>query len=49
MSIQYLNQQRSSTGLLFLGGMGFCDNPRVVKRSHFGWRMRERFLSSMYW
>ncbi|MFN6530452.1 hypothetical protein [Nostoc sp. ChiSLP03a] len=49
MSIQYLNQQRSSTGLLFLGGMRFSDDPRVVKRSDFGWRMRERFLSSMYW
>ncbi|RCJ32510.1 hypothetical protein A6770_19085 [Nostoc minutum NIES-26] len=30
--------------LATIGGMGFSDDPRVVKLSDFGWQMRERFL-----
>lgn len=31
-------------GIAQIGGMGFSDDPRVVKLSDFGWQMRERFL-----
>lgn len=31
-------------GIAQIGGMWFSDDPRAVKLSDFGWRMRERFL-----
>ncbi len=31
-------------GIAQIGGMWFSDDPKVVKLSDFGWRMRERFL-----
>jgi len=31
-------------GIAQIGGMWFSDDPKEVKLSDFGWRMRERFL-----
>ncbi|MHC5746998.1 MAG: IS1096 element passenger TnpR family protein, partial [Nostoc sp.] len=31
-------------GIAQIGGMWFYDDPKEVKLSDFGWRMRERFL-----